>query len=148
MNSKEAKEFIVARVIRESELDHVPLSDIERKMLYFTEVHPSLPDIYEVAAEFERDYDSDEYEAKVTKLLKNARERDGKGFPSCENEWKEALETLGKEDHYLLVMTGGAFHSELAPEPGTGHRMRDFLLYILIGAAIVLLVLLYASYHA
>jgi hypothetical protein len=30
-------------------------------MLYFTEVHPSLPDIYEVNAEFERSYDTDEY---------------------------------------------------------------------------------------
>ena len=34
-------------------------------MLYFTEVHSSLPDIYEVNTEFESSYDRDEYEAKV-----------------------------------------------------------------------------------
>jgi hypothetical protein len=32
-------------------------SEVERKMLYFTQVHPPLADIREVHAEFEREHD-------------------------------------------------------------------------------------------
>lgn len=61
MNAVAAKAFLIARVIEEAELQQVLLSDVEKKMLYFTEVHPSLPDIYEINAEFERNYDAAEY---------------------------------------------------------------------------------------
>ena len=54
MNAVAAKQFLIARVIEEAELQQVLLSDLEKKMLYFTEVHPSLPDIYEINAEFEQ----------------------------------------------------------------------------------------------
>ena len=111
-------------------------------MLYFTEVHPSLPDIYDVNAEFERDYDSDEYEAKIAALLKNARDRDRKSSPSREQDWKGALTALKKEDHYILVMVGQAFGFGSASSGG--HRVRDFLIYIAVGIGIVLL-LVFAS---
>jgi hypothetical protein len=58
MNSADAKQFLIGRVIEEAELQQVSLSEVERKMLYFTEVSPSLPDIYDVNAEFERNYDA------------------------------------------------------------------------------------------
>ena len=76
MDSAAAKEFLISRVIEEARADGVTLSEVERKMLYFTEVHPSLPDIYDVNEQFERNYDRDEYEAKISRLLKNARDRD------------------------------------------------------------------------
>ena len=63
MDSVDAKQFLITRVIEEGELEQLRLSDVEKKMLSFTETCPSLPDIYEANAEFERDYDSDEYEA-------------------------------------------------------------------------------------
>jgi len=47
-----AKPFLISRVVEVAELQHLNLSEVEKKMLYFTEVHPSLPDIYEVNAEF------------------------------------------------------------------------------------------------
>jgi hypothetical protein len=68
MDTVAAKQFLISRVIAEAELERVPLSDVEKKMLHFTEVHPSLPDIYDVYAEFERDYNSDEYEKKVAEF--------------------------------------------------------------------------------
>jgi hypothetical protein len=76
MDSTAAKQFLISRVVDEAKVEGVPLSEVETKMLYFTEVHPSLPDMYEVNAEFERSYDSDEYEAKIASLLKKAREKD------------------------------------------------------------------------
>jgi hypothetical protein len=48
MDTVAAKQFLISRVIAEAELERVPLSDVETKMLHFTEVHPSLPDIYDV----------------------------------------------------------------------------------------------------
>jgi hypothetical protein len=86
MEPAAAKQFLISRVIEEAKVEQVSLSGVEKKMLYFTEVHPSLPDIYETNAEFERDYNSDEYEAKVVKLLRNARERDSRPSPGREQE--------------------------------------------------------------
>ena len=137
MESTAAKQFFISKAIAEAEFEHVKLSEVEKKMLYFTEAHPSLPDIYEVNAEFERDYDSDEYEAKIAGLLKNARDRDSRSYPDWEQEWKDALEVLKKEDHYILVLLYCAFpeyRKSLLPT----HRVRDYLIYIAIGIAVVL----------
>jgi hypothetical protein len=103
------KQFLISRVIEEAEVEQVNFSKVGKKMLYFTEVDPSLPYNYETNAEFERNYNSDEYEAKVVGLLKNARERDSHSSPSGEQEWQDALDALKKEDHYFLVMVGQAF---------------------------------------
>jgi hypothetical protein len=142
MEPTAAKQFFISRVIEEAKVEQIALSEVEKKMLYFTEVHPSLPDIYDVNAEFERDYDSDEYEAKIAALLKNARDRDRKSSPSREQDWKGALTALKKEDHYILVMVGQAFGFGSASSGG--HRVRDFLIYIAVGIGIVLL-LVFAS---
>jgi len=37
--SRDAKEFLIARIVREAQIEGVPLSEIERKMLYFSETH-------------------------------------------------------------------------------------------------------------
>jgi len=38
MNSDAAKQFLIGRVIKEAELKQAHLSEVEKKMLYFTEV--------------------------------------------------------------------------------------------------------------
>jgi hypothetical protein len=146
MEATGAKQFLISKVIEEAKLEKVNLSEIEKKMLYFTEVHPSLPDIYEVNAEFERDYDSDEYEVKIAALLKNARDRDRQSSPSREQDWKDALDGLKNEDHYILVMVGQAFGFG-SPSAG-GHRVRDFMIYIGVGIGIVLFLVLTTLWRA
>lgn len=146
MDAVSAKQFLISKVLQEAESSHVQLSEIERKMLYFTEVHPSLPDIFEVNAEFERDYDADEYENKMAQLLKNARARDTHMSPSLEQEWKEAINALKKEDHYILVMVGLAFGD--GARSSSEHRTRDFLIYIAIGIGLVLLLVLASLWRA
>jgi hypothetical protein len=135
-----AKQFLISRVVDEAEVEQVNLSEIEKKMLYFTEVHPSLPNTYEVNAEFAREYDSDEYEAKIARLLKNARDRDGHSSLNREQEWKDALGALKHEDHYILVMVHQAFGFGSAS--AGGHRVRDLLIYIGVGIGIVLFIVL------
>ncbi len=146
MEPTAAKQFLISRVIDEAGVEQVTLSEVEKKMLYFTEVHPSLPNIYEINAQFERDYDSDEYEAKIAGLLKNARGRDRQSSPSREQDWKDALDALKHEDHYILVMVGQAFGFG-SPSAG-GHRIRDFLIYIGVGIGIVLFIVLKTLWKA
>ncbi|MGD0506977.1 MAG: hypothetical protein ABSA27_04225, partial [Terriglobales bacterium] len=54
-----------------------------------------------------------------------------------EQEWKDALDALKKEDHYILVLLYCAFpgyRKSLLPT----HRFRDYMIYIAIGIAVVL----------
>src|SRR5258708_19761773 len=105
MEATGAKQFLISNVIEEAKLEQINLSEIEKKMLYFTEVHPSLPDILEVKPEFERDYNSDEYEAKITPLLSNAPDRDRQSSPNQEQDWKNPLAALKHKNHYILTLT-------------------------------------------
>jgi len=109
MDAVTAKHFLMAKVLREADASRVQISEVESKMLYFTEVHPSPAFIREGNAEFERDDDAGEYENKVAQLVQNARARDANISPSQEHDWNGALDALKKEDHYILVMVGLAF---------------------------------------
>ena len=62
-----------------------------------------MPNILEIAEEFDRSYSQDEYEQKIASLVRSIR-RD-----SCHDKlksrlWAEAVHALKAEDHYLLVM--------------------------------------------
>ena len=95
-SQRAAKEYLIGQLVAEAEREGKPLSEIERKMLYFSETGRTLPGIMEVNSEFERDYDNDEYERKICGLgqaveaqLKNAgAEESGK--------WHAAIEKLAK----------------------------------------------------
>lgn len=64
-DAREAKEFLVSRIAEEAQQEAVPLSEVERKMLYFSETAWTLPDIMDVSDEFDRTYDQGEYEKKI-----------------------------------------------------------------------------------
>ena len=140
MESSTAKEFLISKVVEEAKTEGIPLSEIERKMLYFTESYPTPFDIYEVNEEFERSYDNDEYETKVAGLLARARGRDKKAALGEEERWQEALNALKKEDHYILVMVRQAFR--LGSSRTKQSRLRDFLIYIAVGLGVVVILLI------
>ena len=41
MNTKQAKDFLVEQATKQAALENLPLSDIEKKMMYFTESDPA-----------------------------------------------------------------------------------------------------------
>jgi hypothetical protein len=45
MRVREAEDFLVAQTAEQAALEGVPLSDLEKRMMYFTEVpgHPKIP---------------------------------------------------------------------------------------------------------
>jgi hypothetical protein len=107
-SAREAKEFLVSRIVDEAQREGVSLSEVERKMLYFTETGWTLPNIMEVSDEFNRDYDQNEYEKKIASLIKSAVKRNRKENSEEAESWRNAVRKLSNEDHYILVMIGQA----------------------------------------
>ena len=103
-SGREAKEFLISQIVEEAQRENIPLSEVERKMLYFTESGWTLPDIMKVNEDFDREYDQDEYEHKIAKLVTKADKRIRKGVRDDYDKWWAAIRFLEREDHYILVM--------------------------------------------
>ena len=72
-------------------------------MMYFTESGEMLESPFELNAAFEGEYDSAEYEVKISKLMSHAYARLKKEDPSSARIWVDSVQELRKGDHYLLV---------------------------------------------
>jgi hypothetical protein len=113
MNTKEAKDFLVQQAAEQATLEGIPLSDLEKRMMYFTESDPaSCPNPIELNDEFEAQYDTPEYEQKLSRLLQRAYDRLKKESPERRREWDRAISILNKGDHYILVLWGATTLSE------------------------------------
>jgi hypothetical protein len=106
---RDAKEFVVAEIVEQARLEGSALSEVERKMLYFSESGWALPDMAEVADAFHRAYGDDDYERKIARLIRAARKRTGGKNVAA---WMHAVAVLSKGDHYLLVMINQAGSGE------------------------------------
>jgi hypothetical protein len=102
--AQDAKEYLIAQIVQEAQREDVPLSEIERKMLYFADSVETIPDIVQVNEQFEQEYNEVEYEAKVSHLLRYARKRVRKESPEGAQRWMQAEMNLRREDHYLGVI--------------------------------------------
>lgn len=105
MKNKQAKDFLVQEATEQAGRENIPLSDIEKKMMYFTESDASTcENPVELNDEFEAQYDTPEYEAKISRLLHHAYERLKGEDPERVREWNLAMRTLRRGDHYILVL--------------------------------------------
>jgi hypothetical protein len=106
---REAKEYLAGMIVEEANRNGAPLTEVERKMIYFTETGWTLPDMKGVSAEFDRDYDQAEYEQRIASTVGKVQDSlaaDGRQEERA--NWARALEKLGEGDHYLLVLIGAA----------------------------------------
>lgn len=131
MNTKQAKDFLVEQTTQQAALENIPLSGLEKRMMYFTESDDSCDDVNGLVAEFEAQYDTAEYEAKIARLLRNAHRRIKKENAETANVWKESFRKLREGDHYLLVLWNA--------EPLSDHPTRDFFMPVGIGVLIAVL---------
>src|SRR5579863_3414985 len=99
-NAETAVRFSVSRILDEAQRTGVPMSGVEREMLYFSE--PLRPGMAEINEIFDRDYDSNEYEQKVARLIGNAREHARTQGES--KVWAAAIRKVTEDDNYLGVM--------------------------------------------
>ncbi|HLZ13166.1 MAG TPA: hypothetical protein VKP58_11315 [Candidatus Acidoferrum sp.] len=101
-------------------------------MMYFTESDESCVNQIQLNEEFEAQYDTAAYEAKMAGLMKNAYRRLKKENPETSRHWDEAIKTLSKRDHYILVLWSAC--------PPSEHPRRDAFIQIGIGVAIAFLI--------
>jgi hypothetical protein len=105
---RDAKVYLASKIAEEAEREGTPLTEIERKMLYFSEAGWTLPGMMAVSAEFDRDYDQDEYEQKIGGLVRSIDARGDARSQQEIEDWDEAVLMLRDEDHYLLVLINAA----------------------------------------
>jgi hypothetical protein len=105
-SGQDAKEFLISKIVAEAQSENIPLSEVERKMLYFTESGWTLPDIMDVSAAFDREYDQDEYEQKIAGVVARTYKRVLKDSRDEYGRWWAAIRFLQREDHYILVLIG------------------------------------------
>src|SRR5215467_105917 len=139
MNPKQAKDFLVQQVKEQARLDGISLSELEARMMYFTESDDSCENPLKLNEEFEAKYDTAEYEPKVSRLLHRAYKRLKDENPENKRNWSLAIQTLRKGDHYVLVLW------DVAPQ--SDHPMRDFFkpfnIGLLIAVGIFVAIVLY-----
>jgi hypothetical protein len=135
---RDAKKFVVAEIVEQARLEGKALSQVEHKMLYFSESGWTLPDIAEVADSFHREYDDGDYERKAARLIRAARSRTGGKNAGA---WTHAVETLTEGDHYLLVMINQAGSAK-----NWHGGWRAFPVVVAIGCMYALFQILLSSY--
>jgi hypothetical protein len=105
MNTKQAKDFLVKQAATQAAIENIPLTDIEKRMMYFTECDPaSCPDPFALNDEFEAKFETSAYETKLSQLLEHARQRLRNDDPERTRNWEEAVRELQKDDHYILIL--------------------------------------------
>jgi hypothetical protein len=103
-SAREAKEFLVSQIVLEAQRENDALSEVERKMLYFSETDWTLPDIADVSDQFDAEYDQTKYERKITRLIRAAYRHAGKEDRETYDKWWASMRVLSRENHYILVM--------------------------------------------
>jgi hypothetical protein len=138
-SARDAKEFLASRIVAEAQREGSPLSEVERKMLYFSETAWTLPDIMEVNDTFDREYDQAVYEKKIAKLIRKIRASARADNQDESDAWTEAVHTLGREDHYILVLIGAA---------GGSVRPRGDVLKLLAAALAIAAIIIVVAFFA
>jgi len=117
---RDALDFLAGRIASQAKRENVPLSDVERKMLYFSETGWTLPDIAEVSASFDQNYDQDKYERKIGQLIAGIT-ADHHGHDEQEEEkWDAAVIRLSDGDHYIQVLLNVASSIHAGPFAALG----------------------------
>jgi len=132
MNVGEAKDFLVDQTAQQAAIDGVPFSDLEKRMMYFSESDPTGEDPIKLNSEFEEQYNSKEYEPKIARLLKQAYARLKNENSNEKEKWDDAFRELKKGDHYISVLWDIG--------PPSERTARDFFIQIGIGVAIAFLI--------
>jgi hypothetical protein len=132
MQVREAKDFLVQETTKQASIEGVPLSDLEKRMMYFTESGYVPEDPIALNDEFEAQYDTDEYEAKIARLLHHAYQRARKENDETRRRFDSAIKSLRRGDHYLLVMW------DVLGEVGSASlSSRPYLIGLLFGALVL-----------
>ncbi len=138
--AREAKKYLAGRIAGQAEREGTPLSEVERKMLWFSEAGATLPDMKAVSEEFDRTCDQDEYEQKIATLVRHLQ--DAGQSSSDEEKWDEAVGVLSEGDHYLVVLIANAAEPASDEARPRGDRGKLIVAGVLAGVLALPLILL------
>jgi hypothetical protein len=103
----------VQHTAEQAALENAPLSELEKRMMYFAENDPaSCSNPIELNDEFEAQCDTPEYESKIKQLLHHAYKRLKTEESEKARNWDDAMRTLYDGDHYLPVLWGARGSNE------------------------------------
>jgi hypothetical protein len=146
MQVREAKDFLVQQTAVQAQLENVPLSDLEKRMMYFTETQEtegeSEPEDTDEGIE-DMNYD---YEAKISSLLHHAYSRLKRQKSADRELWDEAIKTLAQGDHYLLVLWRHTPYQKLSSHLFSPSFWKLFALALLVLIAIMIGFVAYLFY--
>jgi hypothetical protein len=139
----QAKRFLVEKIVTQAVHEGSPLTEAERRMLSFSETDPESPVDRALVAQLEAEETDEQYEAKVTALLRRSYRRDVASDAKAGNLYREAHRVLRDGDHYLLVMLDRAFghRSESLAVAAKGLRLLFGCAALVIAAALLLVVI-------
>jgi hypothetical protein len=143
--AREAKEYLVEQILLEAQREGISLSEIERKMLYFSENYWTLPEMPEISKEFDRLYDQEKFEAKIAGLIRRIQQ-EFLHDEVAELRWDEAVSTFSKEDHYLLVLLKDNKTDTPTRTRSLGSYIKLLLIGFLIAFAISAAILLLSNH--
>jgi hypothetical protein len=103
MRELEAKDFLVRQTAENAVLTNVSLSDLEKRMLYFSETGECPEDPIALSHAFEAEYDASTYEKKISLLMARAYRRIKRESPEKLRLWNDAFRVLSEGDHYILL---------------------------------------------
>jgi hypothetical protein len=73
MKIREAKDFLVQQIVEQAQRENVPLSDLEKRMMYFSEGTNAVEDPASLNEAFEKQHDTTKYEKKISLLMRQVR---------------------------------------------------------------------------
>jgi len=94
----EAREFLMTRLTEQAMLERTPLSDVERRILTFSESDPEAD--FAALDAFNENHNTEEFETRVIQLVRRAYRFDSNRGGT--EGWKEALRVLKRADFYLI----------------------------------------------
>lgn len=134
-----AKRFLVNRIVDQAKREDVVLSEVEITMLGFRKASATDKEL-EAATVFERDYDEEQYQTKIGKLIRNVYKIDKES--GREEVWEQSLDSVAAEDMYLSAIIKKSGMRE-APAPWyvpDSHTMRELIpTFVMVGAGIVVI---------
>lgn len=136
MRALEAKDFLVQQTAEQATLENVPLSDLEKRMMYFTETDECPEDPIALNDAFEAEYNTTLYEKKISGLMARAYRRIKRDSPEELRLWNDAFSVLRKGDHYVLL-----FWRQKASRRSP--RIRRIYVLVILGSASLYVVLIF-----
>jgi hypothetical protein len=136
MNEKAAKDFLVQQAAEQASLEGISLSDLEKRMMYFTESGYCPENPIQLNEEFEAKYATPEYEEKLARLLRDAHERLKKETAESLRPWNDAISCLRKGDHYIMIFAD-------ARSGGTSPNLPSWTVWVVAVLTVVLFSVLF-----